>query len=338
LDNKYRLIHHILFISLIFLFWYLFTVISSRPTESYYKTALYSSTYVGVAYLNIYVLFSRLLLRGKLAKYVLVSLLTFVTSYVIQNLIYFRDWEQFRKDFTFSAQLVADMMINAITYYMFIGIGLSGKMIKKWLTSERRIMSLEQESLKSKLSNLKSQVSPHFFFNTFNNLYVLTKTNPAVASEVVLGFSDLMRYQLIECEEEKVPLEKEIGYIENFLALEKLRKDSIDIRVDYDKNLVKGIRIEPLLIVTLVENAVKHGSQQMQDPFIHITITRRFEDFTFEVRNSKPEVSQLGKERSLGKGLENLRRRLELLYPGSHTLMLTNDKNEFHAKLQLILP
>jgi LytS/YehU family sensor histidine kinase len=220
---------------------------------------------------------------------------------------------------------------------MFIGIGLSGKMIKKWLNSEHRIMSLEQESLKSKLSNLRNQVSPHFFFNTFNNLYVLTKTNPAVASEVVLGFSDLMRYQLIECEEEKVLLEKEIGYIENFLALEKLRKDNIDIKVTYSKSQVLGIKIEPLLLVNLVENAVKHGSQQMEDPFIHVAISRQQDNFIFEIRNSKPEVSLLGKEKSLGKGIENLKRRLELLYPGQHQLQLINSKNEFYAKLQITL-
>jgi len=265
LDNKYRLVHHALFISLILLFWFLFSLNGLTTAGDIIKVILYSSTYVTIAYFNIYFLFKRYLLRGNITLYVLFSVATFIVSYITQNFIYFKTWEKFYADLTISVPLIADMTINAITYCMFIGIGLSVKMIKMWMQSERRIMSLEEENLKAKLSNLKSQLSPHFLFNTFNNLYVLTKTNPRIASEMILGFSDLMRYQLNESEKEKVNVRNEIAYIENFLALEKLRKDKLDIKISYKIHDLEAIFIEPLLFVTLVENAVKHGSQQMEN-------------------------------------------------------------------------
>jgi two-component system LytT family sensor kinase len=341
LDNKYRLIHHTLFTGLIFSFWFLFSVNGShngmKSMMDLIKVILYSLTYILIAYFNIYFLFKRYLLRGRIGMHILLSLITFVISYVIQGLIYFKSWEQFRNDFTFSWPLITDMLINTITYCMFIGIGLSFKMIKMWMNSEKRVMSLEQENLKANLINLKSQVSPHFLFNTFNNLYVLTKTQPNIAAEMILGFSDLMRYQLTECDNEKVSIEKEINYIENFLTLEKLRKDKLDLKIIYDKNAVTGIKIEPLLFISLVENAVKHGSQQMENPYIHILIDKKENLFNFEVTNSKPEVSLLGKEKSLGRGIENLRKRLNLSYPLSHNLELTDQKNVFTAKLQIEL-
>lgn len=339
LDNKFRLVHHVLYIFLIFLFWFLFVLNGARvmSLESVVKVILYSCTYVTIAYFNIYFLFQRYLLSGRLTLYILLSAATFVLSYVTQQLIYFSTWEDFWKQLTPSVALLADMTINAITYYMFIGIGLSIKMIKMWMNSEQRVISLEEENLKAKLSNLKSQLSPHFLFNTFNNLYVLTKTNPGVASEMILGFSDLMRYQLNESEKEKVDLVNEVEYIENFLALEKLRKDNLEVKVKFDKQSLEGIKIEPLLFVTLVENAVKHGSQQMEKPFIHIWMEIREHSLYFEVVNSKPEISLLGKEESLGKGIDNMKKRLNLCYPSKHSLELINHQNVFTAKLGLVI-
>jgi two-component system LytT family sensor kinase len=337
LNNKHRWAHHALFIGLIFSFWFLYRIHHLNTASDIIKIVLYSLTYVIIAYLNIYFLFRKYLLSGRVIQYILLSLITFVISYVTQNFIYFENWDQFYKDLTLSAPLVADMMINAITYCMFIGIGLSVKMIKMWLSSERRISSLEQENLKAKLNNLKSQISPHFLFNTFNNLYVLSKTNPKIASEMILGFADLMRYQLNESDKEWVNIENEINYIENFLTLEKLRKDKLDLKITYDKNAIAGLRIEPLLFVTLIENAVKHGSQQMENPFIHVYMEKKPHIFYFEVTNSKPEISLLGKEESLGKGLDNLRKRLNLSYPSRHHLELTPQKTVFTAKLQIQL-
>lgn len=277
------------------------------------------------------------MLRGKILLYILFSVMTFIMSYVSQKFIYFKDWEQFLKEFDPTIQLWADMMINAITYCMFIGIGLSVKMIKMWLNSEQRVVMLERENLQANLANLKNQISPHFLFNTFNNLYVLTKTEPHVAAEMILGLSDLMRYQLTECNHEKVAIEKEIAYIDNFLALEKLRKDKLEVQISYDKNSLSGITIEPLLFINLVENAVKHGSQQMDNPFIHIKLYKSFNLFVFEVLNSKPETSLLSKEKSLEKGIANLKKRLELAYPSAHTLELINEKDHFSAKLLIEL-
>jgi two-component system LytT family sensor kinase len=337
LANKNRKLHHVLYVALICLFWTLYVYRSIKSPGDVLKVILYSGTYVIISYLNIYVLFKKYLLPGKIRQYILFSAGTFIVSYVIQHFIYFESWQHFRDELTPSWPLLVDMVINAITYYMFIGIGLSVKMLKLWMNSELKVLSLEQENLQARLNNLKSQVSPHFLFNTFNNLYVLTKTNHKLASEMILGFSDLMRYQLNESEKEKVAIENEVNYIENFLTLEKLRKDKLELKISYDNHNLNGIKIEPLLFVTLIENAVKHGSQQMDDPFIHVILLRNNGSFIIEVINSKPEFSTLGKEESLGKGLDNLKKRLNLSYPGKHSLDLLSEKNVFRAKLQLQL-
>jgi two-component system, LytTR family, sensor kinase len=337
LDNKYRLIHHALFVTLIFLFWFLYTISLLKAPSDVIKVILYSTTYVVIAYLNIYFLFKKFLMQGRIGAYLIISALTFATSYVTQHFIYFKSWEEFRNELTPSVPLFSDMLINAITYYMFIGIGLSVKMMKMWMSSQQKVSTLEQENLKARLSNLRSQISPHFLFNTFNNLYVLTKTNPKLASEMVLGFADLMRYQLNECDKEKVDIENEISYIENFLNLEKLRKDKLDLVIAYDTDALEGIKIEPLLFVTLIENAVKHGSQQMESPFIHVNLCRNNGTFNIEVTNSKPIVPVIGKEQSLGKGINNLKKRLNLSYPSKHLLELVDEKSVFTARLQIQL-
>lgn len=337
LDNRFRVFQHIAFTGLIFFFWFLFRIHKIQEQGEILKLSLYSATYTIVAYVNMYFLFGRFLLRGRIAVYALLSVATFVSSYVTQSFIYFEGWEKWRSDFTFGLALAADMLINAITYYMFIGIGLSVRLIKAGIRNEHRIMRLEQENLKANLANLKSQMSPHFLFNTFNNLYVLTKTNPRIAGEMMLGFADLMRYQLTESQNEKVKIENEVGYIENLLGLEKLRKNHLDVRLYYEKSELAGILVEPLLFVSLVENAIKHGSQQMEQAYIHVDIRRSNGSCTFEVVNSKPVVSRIRNDHSLGKGLENLRRRLQLSYPEKHRLDLVDDPGRFSARLKIEL-
>jgi two-component system LytT family sensor kinase len=335
LDNRYRLIHHVVYISLIATFWFLWSFRSLNSFTDVLKTISYSTTYVVIAYFNIYFLFQRFFIKGKIFGYILISLLTFFTGYFTQQLIYFTTKEAFLEHMSQTGPLLRDMSINAFTFFMFICIGLAFKMLKMWLNSESKLMLLEQDILKAKLSNLKSQVNPHFLFNTFNNLYVLTKTKPALASKMILGLSDLMRYQLNESNVEKIGIEKEIEYIKNLLSLEKIRKDNLELKIDYDINKLNGLTIEPLLFTTLIENAVKHGSQQMEVAFIHVKIEKTNELFTINVTNSKPENAIFGKEESLGLGIENLKSRLKILYPNKHALKLINYKNTFSANLQL---
>ena len=220
---------------------------------------------------------------------------------------------------------------------MFIALGLSVKVIKLLISSEGRIQLLERENLKAELSSLKNQLNPHFLFNTFNNLYVLSKTNPKIASEMILGFSDLMRYQLNESDKDKVRIENEINYIKNFLDLEKLRKDNLRISFEYNPYNLNGLFIEPLLFVTLIENAVKHGSQKMEQAYINVKIELIEQTLCFEIENSKPELQVIDQQFNSGKGLENLKKRLSLSYPLKHQLYLNNEKNRFKAKLLIQL-
>lgn len=337
LNNKYRAIHHFFFTGLILIFWFLFTINPLNKFHDLIKTFFYATTYILIAYLNIYVLFTNFLLKGKITFYILSSLLSFAFSYVLQQFIYFKDWDTFNKDLSFSIRSFSDFAINIITYCMFIALGLSVKVIKLLISSEGRIQLLERENLKAELSSLKNQLNPHFLFNTFNNLYVLSKTNPKIASEMILGFSDLMRYQLNESDKDKVRIENEINYIKNFLDLEKLRKDNLRISFEYNPYNLNGLFIEPLLFVTLIENAVKHGSQKMEQAYIDVKIELIEQTLCFEIENSKPELEVIDQQFNSGKGLENLKKRLSLSYPLKHQLYLNNEKNRFKAKLLIQL-
>ena len=345
LSKRYRLLHHLLYILAIFSFWFLYNYNNIHDGVKIFKLFLYSLSYVVIAYFNLYVLFEKYFLLGKLKTYFIFSLLSFFIGYIIQRLIYIKFWEVSFIDLIKSvsvidktdnsASVIVGIIINMITFSMFIGIGMSVKVIKMWLHSQERISSLESENLRAELNSLKSQLSPHFLFNTFNNLYVLAKTRPSLAAEMILGLSDLMRYQLNESFNDHVPLQKEIEHITNFLNLEKLRKDNMDIQINFDKQDIQNISVQPLLLTALVENAVKHGSQQVDSGFIHVQIETSKDALTFKVSNNKSENYMIQNKQVSGKGLNNLKKRLQLSYPDKHLLELSDKKNTYFATLQI---
>ncbi|QDK79983.1 hypothetical protein EXU85_15740 [Spirosoma sp. KCTC 42546] len=184
------------------------------------------------------------------------------------------------------------------------------------------------------LKSLKDQINPHFLFNTLNNLYGLTGSNPDKAGEVVLRLSQLMQYMLYEGSLTKVPLFKEIEYLQNYLALERIR---------YGKGLqlafqisgpTEKLMIAPLLLLPFVENAFKHGlSRQLGDAWLQIQLNVTHTQLTFKVENSKPELA--GPATSPGIGLPNVAKRLQLIYPDRHRLRQLNGVGSFLSTLTI---
>jgi sensor histidine kinase YesM len=207
------------------------------------------------------------------------------------------------------------------------------KVFKKWINDVERMQELQQINLKTELEQLKSQVNPHFLFNTLNNLTVLTKTDPEKATQVLYGLSDLLRYQLYDSAREKISLSKDIQFMQNLLNLEKIRKNDFTFTIHTEGN-VDGQILPPFLFIPFVENAIKHGATTVGHSYLALHFKIAGDRLQFSSENSKPAVKQgtIG-----GLGLGNIKRRLELLYPHNHTLEIKDDLDKYFVKLEIPL-
>jgi LytS/YehU family sensor histidine kinase len=214
------------------------------------------------------------------------------------------------------------------------------KVVKHWYTQQQENQELEKEKMISELRYLKSQVHPHFFFNTLNNLYGLTLSKSDTAPEVVLRLSDLMSYMLYDTNTQWVPLEKEINYIRNYIALEKLRfgkRFNVSFQVQGDTS---SIVIAPLLLLPFIENSFKHSiNKEIEGAWIAIDLTIKEAALAFTVENSMIKEPMNGEESESagGLGLQNVKRRLELLYKERYTLKIFEEESEYLVVLKLDL-
>ncbi|MDH7446121.1 sensor histidine kinase [Aquimarina sp. 2201CG14-23] len=200
---------------------------------------------------------------------------------------------------------------------------------EKWLL----IKKLKNENTHAELTMLKNQVNPHFFFNTLNNLYGLTVEKSDQAPEVVLKISDMMRYSIYEGQKDTVLLVDELEYLKNYIELHKIRHyEELDIRFDH-KIEDENYRVTPLLYIILLENAFKHGIENLtENLYIHINLIAEDNRILFSIENSF-DSSQICE--TTGIGLKNLKRRLELIYPDKHQLLVVNNDNIFRVQLDL---
>ena len=219
-------------------------------------------------------------------------------------------------------------------------LAMSVKLTKNWVQTKRREQKLETEKLETELKFLKSQFNPHFLFNTINSIFVLIHKNPEMASEALAKFSDLLRYQLYECNESQIPLDQELNYLENFIELEKLRQDK-NVTTDFSLSPYQSsnLMIAPFVLIPFIENAFKHVSQRNDDTnWITIRLYIREDRLHFIISNS---VDRHATSRDLGNfggiGLKNVQRRLDLLYPQKHLLEIKEDSQQFYVSLMLEL-
>lgn len=199
------------------------------------------------------------------------------------------------------------------------------------------ILRLKKEKKQAELMHLKSQVNPHFFFNTLNNLYGLVEQDPAKAQQLILKLSEMMRYSIYEGQNDWVTLANEINYLENYMDLHRMRyHKTIDIRFDIDAE-DRTIKIMPLLFIIMLENAFKHGVEKLRtNAFVHLRLkaTKHMIDFEIENNFDSEEVDGTG-----GIGLNNLKQRLELVYLNRHELIIDSNHqdNIYKARLKISL-
>ena len=194
--------------------------------------------------------------------------------------------------------------------------------------------TLKAEKAEAELALLRSQVNPHFFFNTLNNLYSLVVHQSEKAPEVILKLSDMMRYTIYEGKKDKVSLKEEIEYLQGYIDLHKIRyQKEVDIRFETSEE--SELQIAPLLFIVPLENAFKHGVESLREgAYIHASVKTDIqnEKLVFEISNNFEEKNP---DSEKGIGLANLRQRLELLYPDQHQLDIVKGENEFKITLQL---
>lgn len=326
-----------------FLFWtvfYFFLIIvdqnESMLLEKMANKLIRVIFYMIIVYLNLLFLFPKYLKTNRFYLYtlLLVMAVLFVTPLesFIHYILFFRDApinQMFDLDANSKIFLGGFFMAFSSTLY---------KIINDWSFHQKERIDLQRQSLQSELNFLKSQINPHFLFNTLNSLYALTLKKSDKAPEIVLRLSEMMRYMLYDSNETKVPLSKEIQYIKNYLELERLRHGkSIDINFNVEGNL-NGQNIAPLLFIPFLENSFKHGMDQTIDEgFVNIKIRIEGDKLNLQVGNSKSKLTRPKRSNSGGIGLVNVKRRLELLYPKKHELELKEKENQFNVSLELDL-
>ncbi|MEN0053509.1 MAG: histidine kinase [Mucilaginibacter sp.] len=225
-----------------------------------------------------------------------------------------------------------DSFVNILFWVALI---LAGKMIGEKIRSEIYIEKIEKEKAANELNFLRAQFNPHFLFNSINSIYGHIDKSNKPAREMLLSFSELLRYQLYECNVEQIELDRELNYIKNYIDLQKSRIDE-RIRVSFcDAHIGGNLKIAPLLLITFIENAFKYvGFNESQDNYIDISLTYQNEHLIFKIINTKDACISHG-EKSSGLGIANAKRLLALLYPDKHQLQINDQKEIYEVTLIL---
>lgn len=224
---------------------------------------------------------------------------------------------------------------NILLGFFMTGLNMGIKLLYRSLRDEQQMEELKRQNLQAETDYLRYQINPHFFMNTLNNIHALIDIDTEYAKSAVIELSKMMRYVLYESGSETISLKKDIQFIENYIELMRIRYDSsIDICLDYPATIPNKVAIPPLLLIVFVENAFKHGVSYNHASFIHIRIGYRDDAVTAVISNSRHEKSRPG---TTGIGLENVKKRLALIYQDNYTLSI-DDSDPAVYTVKLIIP
>ena len=348
-DKKIALIlHAIAWIIVIIIPFYLSNAFGDGDQHRLYQFYVHTFSAVLIFYIGYLWLVPRFFLQDKKAHYLIILvgliLATYgITSFINETLLSdpVRDakfMEAFKKAtgekaippfkvFGFFNHILASVLISGFA----MGLGV----MEKLKQNEKKQKELEKEKLNSELAFLKNQVSPHFFFNTLNNIYSLIGIDGPTAQHSVLKLSKLMRYLLYESEHGETQMSHEIDFMNNYIDLMKLRlSPRVELQIEFPKEF-PDFSIPPLLFVPFIENAFKHGISSRDRSFITIRMEINDEKISFIAENSMGKSSQTGDLQHSGIGLENVRKRLALLFPDKHELVIKQDEAVFQVQLSI---
>jgi sensor histidine kinase YesM len=285
-------------------------------------------------YFNYLVLIPRYLIAGKQWRYFASLLVAVATVLLLFGVIFFlsdASPETLAKTDPAIERVLPVIIVNAILLWL---ISIVSSIL--W-TLYNRLKQTETEKLTAQVASLKSQINPHFLFNTLNNIYATALDASPRAADMVDKLSEMMRYTMNATQQESASLEDEIQYIDNFIQLQTVRLDS-SVRVEYQRLTdVPALQIAPMLLIPFIENAFKHGVNAEQESRIAIALTMNKTELQLRVVNRKVNVQKDISERS-GLGIDNTRHRLSLLYPSRHSLVIHDTEKEFSVSLCIELP
>jgi hypothetical protein len=343
--TKENLLNVALHTSLWILFLFLpFIVGFPFNIDFFLRNLMFIGSLAAFFYFNAFFLIPTFLTRGKIGLYFLLAIAIVATIIFYDILIHSLFQEEIREHIPPPHRLHRPRKVShelrigfrsLFTILFIFGISTSYKLLLDYFRNERKKKDLENETLVSEVSFLKSQVSPHFLFNTLNNIYSLSLNNSPNTSEAVMKLSQLLRYMLYESDGKQVGLTKEIEYIQNYIELQKIRvRQDVEIlfavKGDYENKM-----IEPMLLIPFIENAFKHGVNYSSKSVINIHIDVKDDRLHLEVEN--PVHPKTDKDKASGIGLTNVKRRLELLYPHQYQLDLKELHGKYIVKLNLSL-
>ncbi|MBK5269906.1 MAG: histidine kinase [Bacteroidia bacterium] len=350
-NNKYHRIELAFFITYFLIFpilsgveYFIFEHVP--PGRSIWRDTLYQLLYGITAIIPSWLCY-KLIIQGLFfKKKYLQFVLMLIVYFVLLNLFKFSiDWAIAHMNF------LPDELVSSATYWyknhvfyhiisvydlrdlvVLIALGY----IQHSAQQEKLISGLKQQQLESELNFLKVQIQPHFFFNTLNNIYALTIRKSEKAAPLIAKHADIMRHILYESSKEKIKLWQEIDFLKNYTEVESMHySDKMNISFE-TQGIHEKATIEPMLLLPFIENAFKHGiREETGEGYVHIIISLVENDLSVEVKNSNPQTINKNKEKGIG--LQNASKRLEMLYPGKHTIEVEETDHDYELRLNLIL-
>ena len=316
------------------------------PPPSWFNLAViaFNASFIVFYYLNSFVLIPRLLTRRYRLWYVLSVLLSLMIILTLPSVVFHfhhhhththppHPHDEEYHSFILLIRILFTSLLFAIIFIVSTGL----RILREWYRAEQLSRDIQHEKTVTELSLLKAQINPHFLFNTLNNIYSLSVRHSDDAPQAVMMLADMMRYVLTDAQRDLVPLDKDLAYISEYIRLQKLRltdRVTIDYTVTGDPTRHE---IAPLMLIPFVENAFKYGISTHEPSTISVYLAIADSELTVLVTNPLlPQAHQM--QQATGTGLANVRRRLELLYPGRHTLIIDpDDHGTYRVSLHLKL-
>jgi sensor histidine kinase YesM len=331
---KYKIHHLFVWVLLLGIWYFLRYEDFSTPMLAFKISLIKVIDLAMMIYITNGLLIPRLLYKKRYGLFVLAFVVLVVSSSVLKMNLLGRIMNS-PQLYSLGGNLKGRIYDNILPHFFLVIAGASVKLMRDHARLQQRMTEIAKEKAEAELNFLKLQINPHFLFNSINSVYFLIEKNNSDARTALGKFSDMLRYQLYEMNDDCIPIEKEIRYLGDYVDLQKLRKDH-HYRVNCNfPEQVKGFSIEPLLLIPFVENAFKHISHYKdQVNCIQIEMDYQQDEFCFRVKNS---TENTGKKTELhsGIGLNNVRKRLTLLYPGMHKLDIHQNESSFQVELKI---
>lgn len=355
-SQRYRVARHVSY----WLFWmvfqgFLYSFVAVRRGFLYWprlqsslvESLIYLIPHMFLSYMLIYFVIPRYLLQQKYYATIAWVLFLFFLSALMSSILSITVIESVR-EYIMGVDYISALRDDGQGLAIFLGLmagfrgaitigGISAaiKLMKHWYVKEQRNLTLQKENMEAQLKVLKAQIHPHFLFNTLNNIYSYTRNNSPVASKMLMELSDILRYILYEGDLQRVALTKELKLLRDYIALEQLRYgNKLEVTVSYPSNAEQYF-IAPLLLLPFVENCFKHGTSTMlENPWVSLQLYISNDVLHMKLLNGKTEQATVQKP---GIGLQNVKERLRLLYPGEHELQIINEHDVFIVNLKITL-